>query len=74
MHDLIKSNQRLTLVELAVKFECFKGLEFIIVHDRLEFRKVCAQTRILEFDRGWDKCINDHGDYVEKYELNLAVM
>ena len=73
MHDLIKRNRRLTLLELTVKFGCSKGLAFTIVHDRHEFRKVCAQTRISEFDSGWDKCINDRGDYVEKYELNLAV-
>ena len=51
--DLIKSNRRLSLVELAAKIGCSKGLAFTIVHDRLQY--CYCMTMLDRMQRGHHK-------------------
>jgi hypothetical protein len=41
---LIRADRKITTDSVATALGCSHGLAYSIMHDRLKFRKVCAQT------------------------------
>jgi hypothetical protein len=40
--ELIQTDRRMMMESVATALKCSRGLAYIIVYDRLKFRKVCA--------------------------------
>ncbi|GFY33196.1 hypothetical protein TNCV_1240471 [Trichonephila clavipes] len=55
VEELIWAYRRVTIDSIAVAIGCSHGLVYIIMHDRLNFRKVCANLVSPATDQGTQK-------------------